>query len=334
MGALIAMMRHFGWQRVTVLNTDTQYAKDMVNEFRRIWFGELGNKVGYSDTIRLDSTGGVDETILKDVFDGIPNDPAVNSRVIFLAAHTQHFYSIVKYATETGFQPDTIWVWGGREDVSESYDLTWLPEIPGYLGVSPYRNRDEVYMSFMNHFHAYRRARGREALDELPAFAAETVDSIRALAWAIVNAKDRRNGLEIVQALQHHSFSGVSGYVEFDEIGDRKNAKFSLFNARRATSNGESIEWHEIGYTDPIGTKNGGTVIPEGIEGVCFAQGCGLSSAPEDRYPEDPVTLPPGIIALIVILGSLFLLATLKYWRSHRSKRISKQSWKHFVIRL
>jgi hypothetical protein len=147
-GALIAMMRAFGWERITLLATDTQFSKDLANEIRKLWVGEhdgWNGEVKYSDTFRIDWDGNVAIESIDKVLDNVPTDnPSVNSRIIVLAAHSEHAFPILKRARERDFQPDTIWVgpssWAGRDDYT---DFSWLPDIPGYLGVAPFRNRED-----------------------------------------------------------------------------------------------------------------------------------------------------------------------------------------------
>ena len=323
-GAMIAMLRHFGWSRVNILSTDTAFSKDLVNEFRRLWVGKYDDwkgEVGYSDTIRVNSDGSINEESIEQALDGMPTDkePSVASRVIFLAAHSQHAFPILKRATEKNFQPKAIWVgpsaWAGRD---EHEDFSWLPAIPGYLGVSIFRNRDENYNSFMRHLQDYQRAQGKQPLIELPTFAAEFVDSIRALTWALVNADDRNDGEAVVRTLRRVSFPGVSGQVELTEKGDRKDPKYSLFNAQSGSTDGY-ISWTDIGTT---GTSIGSTVLDSGFQSVCFAHnGCGNRKPPSEKYPPIPDKLEAWVITLLLALGLLFLLAALKYWRSRRSKK-------------
>lgn len=321
------MMHHFGWERVTTLATDLPFSQDMTNEFRRLWAGRVEGdwkgEVIYSDTIRTNAEGNVEMSSVRRALDNIPtDDPTKNSRIIFLAAHSRHAYRILEEAHTKGFQPDTIWVWGGREDISKPLDFSWLPDVPGFFGVGPMINRDEISQSFMRELQSYQNVEGHEVLTKLPQFAAETVDAVRVLVEAIGAAPDRRDGDAIVEYLRKLEFEGVSGHVEFTEQGDRKDAMFSIFNAQNASSEDKSITWTEVGTT---GTSLGSVELNNGIEGVCFAVvGCGLDEAPEDKYPVDPITLPKWVLVLMIILGVLLLAALFKYWRSRRSKKSIK----------
>jgi hypothetical protein len=161
----------------------------------------------------------------------------------------------------------------------------------------------------------------KEVLNQLPTFAAETVDSIRALAQALATASDKRDGEAVVRQLRSLKFNGVSGYVEFTPEGDRKNPQFSMFNAQNKFQNGK-IAWTDIGST---GTEVGSASLAMGVSGVCFAEaGCGLASPPEDTYPFPPSKIPAWGIVLIVCIPILTLLLVyfrLRYWRSRRSKK-------------
>jgi ABC-type branched-subunit amino acid transport system substrate-binding protein len=69
----------------------------------------------------------------------------------------------------------------------------------------------------------WQRSQGRQAITELPAFAAETVDAVVALTKAIKSSPQRRDGESIVRNLRQLDFDGVSGRVQFTTIGDRKD---------------------------------------------------------------------------------------------------------------
>ncbi|CAB9504946.1 TCDD-inducible poly [ADP-ribose] polymerase [Seminavis robusta] len=321
-GALIAMMRVFGWERIGILATDTQYAKDLVNDLRSSWVGDhddwLG-QVAFSDVIRLTQDGLVDGDSVLQVLENIPTDPSITSRVIFLAAHQEHAFAILKEANIL-LNPETIFVgpssWAPRDDVNNH---GWLPRTPGYLGLAPFRNRDQVYEDFMNELQKYQRENGKEILDELPTFAAETVDAIRAMAYAIVMSDDRSDGDAVVRILRELVFDGVSGKVAFTAEGDRKDPKYSLFNVQH---DGSKFVWKDIGVA---GTNFSSANLDKGFQDVCFAgMGCGLALPPDDTYPPLPYEMPIWAIFLILFLIAVLvalLFMTAKYYRSRRSKR-------------
>lgn len=310
------MLSEFGWERVTILATDTTFAKDLVTEFRKGWVGERKGSVAYSDTFRLLPDGEIDQESVRQALNGVPtDDPTINSRIILLVAHSQHAFHVLREATLMNFQPDTVWVgpssWVGRTD---TIDFDWLPKPPGYLGVAPFRNRNTYYTDFLGQLKTWQRNNGRPITEELPVFAAETVDAIVAMAMAISRSAPLfRDGPRIVRELRSLSFEGVSGFVEFTEEGDRKNPLFSVLNGQSGTQDG--VDWTDVGST---GTDIGSTII-EGS--VCYAvHGCDPDEAISDRYPVEPDKLPAWVTAVIVVFAVLFVGLALKYWRSRRSK--------------
>jgi hypothetical protein len=330
--ALVSMLRSFGWNRVTILATDTAYGKDQANEFRRLWLkqhndssGMWKGEVAYSHTILLDPDGTVNEASVNQALASVPtNDPTINSRIILLIAHDQHAYHILRMAAESSFQPDTIWVgteaWVDRPPP----DSSWLPEIPGYIGLSPYRNRNEVYLDYLHHLQAWQVEKGRDPWDELPDYAAEyTVDSILSIAMALSNVPPakRLDGGLVTSELRDLKFSGVSGEVAFTENGDRLDPRFSIFNLQRE---GETLSWVNVGAAE---TQVGDTEIS--TESICFAQvGCGLSKAPSDEYPVPEE--PPSVLLTVVIpiILALLFVVTFFYFRTRQKKKRLKDRLK------
>ena len=129
----------------------------------------------HSDTLRLAPDGTIDAESIRSTLEGIPD---AAGRVILLAAHSQHAFKVLEEAKNVDFQPDTIWV--GGSSWAPRYgdqDFLWAKDtIPGYLGVAPFRNRDEHYDDFLVALQAWQKARGKPVTVELPAFARETVD--------------------------------------------------------------------------------------------------------------------------------------------------------------
>jgi hypothetical protein len=329
------MLRAFDWEQITILQTDMPFSQGFATEFKRLWNGPHDDgwfgKV-YSDTIRIQSDGLVDQDSVQQVLEGIPvNDPSVNSRIILLVAHLEHAFAILETAERSNFQPDTVWVgtssWIGRTDPNTSF--RWLSDRPGYLGVSLLRNRDAVYQSFMNDLKtalpATLPAKGQELWDELPTFAAEHVDSIIAMTRALAVAPDRRDGAAIVQSLRQLDFDGVSGRVQFTEQGDRQNPIFSIFNVQSAAV-GNEIVWTEVGIAR---TTIGSTEL---TADVCFALGeCGdFSVAPSDTYPELDDPLPWWLIALLIVFALALLYVSYRYKRSKNKKRAMKEELETF----
>ena len=338
---LVSMLRSFGWNRVTVLNTDTEYGNDLSTEFRSLWEGEHEDssgtwkgEVAYSHAIKIDPDFSVNEDSVRQALDGVPtDDPTINSRVIVLLAHDEHTYPILKIATETNFQPDTIWVgtlaWANRDPPDG--DWSWLPEFPGYIGLTPYRNRNSDYMDYLKRLQAAQMEEGREPWDELPDYAAEyMVDSILAMAMALsfVPHEMRHNGSLVTSELRNLTFNGVSGKVSFTEEGDRRDPRFTIFNLQKRD---EVFSWVDVGLT---GTRVGDTGLNEGgVEAICFAEaGCGLSAAPSDVYP---VTEAPSVL-LIVIPVFVFLLLTVTclYGLTKRREIIIKKNMTEMQIKM
>lgn len=333
-GALIAMLRFFGWERITILSTDTQFSKDLVTDFRKLWLGEHTDDSGqwrgsiaYSDTIRIDDEGSVDSESIEQALGNVPvSDPDTNSRIILLVAHSQHAFHILKQAAVTDFQPDTVWVgpsaWVGRTTATLN-DFQWLPPVPGYLGLAPFRNRDQFYQDFLYELQMFQQEQGIEVLDELPPFAAETVDSIVAMTKALSSSPNRRDGPWVVNRLRGVEFQGVSGPVSFASTGDRLGPKYTIFNAVR---DGNDISWRDVGST---GIAVGSVSLDN--EDVCFAEvGCGLENVPEDTYPPIPHKLPPWIAVLLSLLALLLVAVAFKYWRSRKSKNSIKAELEAF----
>lgn len=314
-------------------------SKDFVNEFRTAFVGTsspLDSSVGsvaYSDTIRLDVSGAIDRDSAMQALNAIPTDePSVNSRIILLVAHSQHAFKILRVAADMQFQTDTVWIgpssWAGRTD--PTVDLTfWLPDIPGYMGIAPFQNQDTVYTTYMSGLQEWQRARNKTVLSNLPAFARETVDAIIVMAAALANtpANQRSDGTVVVKTLRNMTFQGVSGFVEFTESGDRKNPLYSILNVAFSKLNdGGELLWIDAGTVGPE-AKSANIKYDK----TCFVEaGCGFDNIPDDSYPEEKMSLPWWILLLLLALGGLLVGVTIKYWRSHKSKSITKAELKAF----
>lgn len=361
-GALVAVLRGFGWDRVTILATDTTFASDLANEFRNLWvgdhYGQYGednrdNDHGYvfdddnigpreyywrgsvaaSPIVRLQADNTVDAASVRQALLEIPtDDPTINSRVILLAAQNQHAYPILKIAHEMGFQPDTIWVgpsaWTGPRPAP--LDTSFLPRYPGYFGVGTKRYEGPLQTKILDHLNDGCRPTHNACLSKLPVFAAEMTDAIVILVAAIasVPGTERHNGTAINARIRTLTLMhGLSGPVAFTETGDRKNPQFSIYNLGdgRKDENGE-LNWTVVGFT---GADVGSSVVA--LEDVCFAEkGCGLQEAPSDSYPLPWGKLPTWAMVLVVIIILLLLLVAAKYWRSHRSKKRIKAEFEAF----
>ena len=167
-GALVALLRHFGWDRISIINTDNSYAQDLKVELVRAWRGEqegfIGD-IGYEGTVQVNQdTNEVDTAHVRDVLRNVPvDDPRKNSRIVVLLAHHQHAYPILKIAGQIGFQPDTVFIgvdaWTGRPP--EDLDTSWMPDIPGTCAIEIFSTLAVAHSEgscspFHVHFRLYR----------------------------------------------------------------------------------------------------------------------------------------------------------------------------------
>ncbi len=312
--AFIAMLRGFGWQRVSLLQTDDVYAIDFSSTFQQDWIGshedesgEWKGEIGYSTTISLDGNGLIDEDSARKALDGVPtDDPSKNSRVILLIAQPHQAFPILRLAKELDFQRDTVWVgpsaWAGWHPIDG--DSSWISQQPGYLGFTPYRNRDRHYREFFDLFNEERVSNGLERLDEMPDFASEhVVDAILALTMGLsaVSPENRRNGTEIMSKIIGLEFDGVSGPVSFTPEGDRKDAVYSIFNFY-------ADDWKNVGT---VGSKVGSAVID--LDAVCFV-GLDCGVVPSDTYPIPPSRLPRWVTVVVSIIAVVLVAVLLRYF--------------------
>ena len=313
-GALVSLLRSFGWDRISLINTDTQFTKDIALELSSAWKGQhfgddpFVGDIAYTDTIKLDSkTDLIDQASVRRVLNGVPVDnPGVNSRVIVLFAHHQHSFPILKAAQELNFQPDTIWIgaseWAGR--IAMENDTSWMPPIPGYMGIVPYRNfSTPMYTDYLQRLQDYERQRNLPITLELYDYVADRIgDGILAFAMALANVPQnlRRDGMLVAQALRNISFDGISGPVAFDANGDLSKPMFSV-----KTLSAPGSEWIDVGT---VGTQGGVSHID--FSRICYpGAGCNLQSLPNDEYPTAKDLLPFWIwivVALMCVLAVLF----------------------------
>lgn len=310
-GAVRSMLQAFGWNRVHILSTDTPFAKDIATDFRKLWQGEIAS----SATFTFTANGDIDPVSVAAVLSSIPvND----SRIILLAAHDQHSYPIIRQALEMGFQPDTVWVgmsWPGARMPS---DTSWIPPIPGFIGLIPFRNRNSVYQDYIQRLQAAQAADGVEVWTEFDHYAVGyMVDSILAMATALgeVPVDQRRNGTLVTSTLRSLTLNGVSGELSFTDSGHRQDPRFTVSNMQKDADG--NFRWVTIGST---GTEAGSTELY--LNQTCFAEaGCGLKEAPSDTYP---VPIEPVVdlwVAIVIPIIALLLVAVIiKYWRSHKKK--------------
>jgi ABC-type branched-subunit amino acid transport system substrate-binding protein len=323
-GALIAMLEKFQWHNIHILTTDTVYSLDISTAFQNLW----KHDISYTATIRLlpEDIHRVDPESVLSVLKGMPNDPKIKARVVLLLAHDTHAYSILEMATREGFRPEAIWIgpqaWVGLEPPTTS----WMRDVPGYLGISPYRNQDQHSADFLQAYQEYQKAHGIQPVwSALPEYYAVdyTVDSIVAMTMALSNTPShlRRNASHVSTQLRALNFSGVSGPVSFTTNGDRQDPLFTIYNLQKDEDG--SYRWIDVGRT---GITLDSATLDDGITGICFAKvGCRLEAAPSDSYP---VPMSPITLSFIVVgplIFALFVFASVKYFRSKGKKKKLKE---------
>ena len=145
------------------------------------------------------------------------------------------------------------------------------------------------------------------------------------MTTALAFSQDKRDGTSVVRALRDLQFDGVSGWCEFTEEGDRKDPRYSIFNAKSVSSDG-LLNWEEVGVSD---VQVGSAKYTNGIQDICFAEvGCNLKSPPSDLYPESPLPIPTWTIPVLVIIICLFLFAAAYAYRENRRKLLHKTELK------
>lgn len=327
-GAVIAMLRSFGWSKITILNTDTVFAKDWANNFKKNWVGEHHDVSGewkgsvYSETLRLTPNGTIEAESIRQTLQAFPADGG-NGRIVLLAAHSQHAFEVLEEAAKIRFRPDAIWIGGSSwASTYPDQDLLWTKNrVPGYLGVAPFQHRDEDYDAFLSELQSWQSARGKLVTTELPLFARETVDSIRAMAQALAYSENKRDGKAVVSDLRDLKFNGISGWVEFTKLGDRKDPLYSIYNAHSMSEDG-TFSWKEVGQS---GTKIGSVIYEAGLRDICFAEaGCSLDTPPSDSYPEPPLPVPGWTIPVIVAIACVLIFFAYRYLRTKSKKHAHK----------
>ena len=313
--ALVSLLRRFGWQKVSIIHTEKQYSADLAKEFQRLWKGFHEDDSGaWTGTISYVSTIATDEKDVAEkdsIHQALTDFPREQSRIVLLLAHSQHAFSVLEEATHLEFQTDTVWVgsvaWTNRLPAAKQ------PLQAGYIGITPYRNRDDVYVDYLDRLRKWQRAQGRHPWPELPDYAAEyMVDSILAAARALSSLPEeaRKNGDAVVRAVRQLNFRGVSGPVSFTNEGDRSEPRFSIFNLQH---DGSDLAWKNVGSDSTLIGK-----ADVDIETLCFADvGCGVNAVPLDSYP---VRVEPVSKAITIGLPSISAVLLIVLWRYCRSK--------------
>lgn len=330
-GALVEMLRGFGWSRVSIMFTDKLYARDFSAEFQRLWNANGRDTAHQFSAVKINDDDDVDRASVEQAFAAAPKDSAQKSRIILLFGHNKHVYQILQHAQRTGFQPDAVWVgaqgWVGRLPA----DTRWIPPVPGYIGITPYRNKNSVYQDFLDRVAASQAAEGKTAWSEMPDYAAEyMVDSILALTKALSSApvEQRNDGEWITRQIQQQTVDGVSGRVRFTSEGDRLDPQFTIFNLQEIEG---KLTWVDTGSVS-VSTadfREGTTDIV--FDAVCFmGRSCG--DIPSDIYPvdEEPesIWLPIALTCSVGLFCALVLLG-IKQWHG----KIVQQNYRQELAR-
>jgi hypothetical protein len=198
---------------------------------------------------------------------------------------------------------------------------SWGARIPGYIGLAPFQNDAPEYGTYLQKLRQYEAARGLPVSDHVYKYGSEAVDAVVALALALSSlpSEQRANGSLVRAAIQNTRFDGVSGHVEFDANGDRKDPMFTLVNL------GPNQQWRRIGNVGPSADSIN-------LQSICWAGRplCG-GEVPADKYPS---ALTPQVITNevpawvwnligcgVVVIGALLT----KYHLSRKSKEKLKQ---------
>jgi len=326
-GALVSALGLFNWDRVTIINTDTSYAKDLATSFQRIWRGE----VAYTGNIETLPDGTIDLSSARKILESAPHkDPVNNSKVVVLLAHSQHAIPILELARNY-YPKDTYWVGSESWTGEMSNEIGRLGR--GHLGVVPFRqnpDNNQVYSKFLELGGSrltpiLSKGKGwvnpeQRSSPKLPDYSSEyTVDAIVAMfkALSVTPMELWNDGNIVTKNLRELEFEGLSGKVSFTSEGDRKEPMFSIMNIQFTESDGGSSEWVEVGTTQNF--EGSASFSRYGLQGVCFAGlGCGLDAAPDDSppIPVDKLKIwaPLVIVFLCLTFGTVFY--------KYRSKKI------------
>jgi ABC-type branched-subunit amino acid transport system substrate-binding protein len=313
-GAMVAMLRSFNWSRVSIIHTDSDHATSFVKEFNQLW---APSEIASSQLFTLSEnncSNTLNETMVHEALKNLEDQETnLKSRVILLIAHKTEAYKILKIANTMNFQPDTIWVgsgsWTGRVNFT-------IPPNPGYIGITPYRNRDQYYQEFWDRFQGWPN-RKCDDKENLPDYSSEyLVDSILAvlMAFNATTPKSQwKNTTHVVEMLRQLEFHGVSGNVSFTSDGDRKDPEYSVYNMQERT-------WKAVGT---VGTEIGSLNLS--LDKICFAVvGCNLTNIPLDRFSTPPKTWETWEIILVFLISFLCLILTILLYLFRRSLQKKK----------
>ncbi|CAB9502247.1 TCDD-inducible poly [ADP-ribose] polymerase [Seminavis robusta] len=351
-GALVATLRQFGWDRIGILATDTDYSKQRVRNLRKAWIGSHGNnttkwvgQVAFDVSFHVDEdTNQVDLEHANQALSSIAtiHEEQDDPKVIILVGHDRHKRDVLREAyAHRYFSPATVWLGVPSHQIKDiRYDLQRQDEqeelhIPGWFEIAPrLNNRDPEYQRFLAALRLHQLEHGKEVVLQLPTHADHLVDAIRAMVLALVQTKatDRTNGTAVVQTLRNLQFDGVGGRVEFDPAtGDPKAPVFSILNAQSAATG--RVQWTDIGTTS---TTIGSVQLTHGLASVCFSaqEGCGLAAPPDDSFPpSDDKEIPIWAICLVgffLLTMMAFLCLACKFRAIQQAKATIEQELETF----
>ncbi|KAG7355278.1 receptor family ligand binding protein [Nitzschia inconspicua] len=316
--AMRALLRSFGWSEIAILTTDKSYSQDWETNLRKVWTGihhdDTGSWTGvvsHSDTFRLTPDGlDIDLHSIKQVFE---NFPSQSVRAVMLLAHNVDALRILEMAAQLNFQQDTIWIGSDLNEI-RTWRLSNNP--PAWIGLTPYRNQNANAMAFKDRLDNFHMSKGLQPWPRLPMYAAETVDSIVLLAHAVDLTRGQSAGgnvaASVTATLRGIIYeNGVSGRIEFEVNGDRKDPLYSVI------SMGSDGEWNEVGVASATSAT-----ADLNMNKICWGVlGCSLKEAPADAYPEPRTRLPPWAVATLLVICLALVALAFKYWRSTQSKK-------------
>jgi ABC-type branched-subunit amino acid transport system substrate-binding protein len=328
-GAMIAMLQEFGWSRITIISTDSEYSNNYVNEFKHEW---KDYEITTSEIVTLHENGTVDEESVKMVLDDIPvDDPSRNSRVILLVAYNEQACKILQIADMIDFQKDTIWIgtgaWSGRDPKLSNFSV---PKLPGYIGLAPFKSDDEISDDFLNRLRKWQLGAKKKEWTEFPDYTTQhLVDSILAVAkaFSLTPHEFRKNASYVSSMLRSQSFSGISGPVSFTDDGYRRNPKYSIYNMQLIDG---IAKWVQVGT---VGTKIGSANITSSM--ICFAvAGCNLTEYPSDKYTIKNDWTNEGLISVILLCIVALFMVLICLRESIKEKNSMKKNMNEIQKRL
>ena len=275
---LAELVAAFGYSRVGVISTSTDYATGVAETFASS-FVASGTVISVERLsacrISVGSAGTVANASVQLCFDAILSLPLRERPVVLLlSAINEHARQIISLAARRQFRPrgdrgEFVWIgtagWTGYDTVLTS-EPTMEQYKPRVIGLKPASLTEEpAYTQYLQRWQAKQRTDGvaDEDIDVvLCPYCAETADAVVALAmafdaaWSAGSSEEERranvaNGPFVLRHLSNVSFDGVSGPVAFDENGDKAVTQFDIVVAGlrpSSTAAGQrQLEWSHFG---------------------------------------------------------------------------------------